>query len=50
MTWLGNTYCYHKGRPVVSGHRIIFQVCYGLMEIETMVPGTNIPRIREAWG
>lgn len=50
MTFLANTYCYHRGKPVEEGHRIIFQVCYGLMEIETMLPGTMIPRIRAAWG
>ena len=50
MTFLENTYCFHRGKPVEEGHRIIFQVCYGLMEIETMLSGTMIPSIRAAWG
>lgn len=27
--WLGNTYAYHRGKPPVSGERVVYQVCYG---------------------
>lgn len=49
-TFLENTYCFHKGKPVVSGERIVFQVLYGLMDLENQFPGSSIPAIRKAWG
>lgn len=48
--FLENTYGFHKGKPVVSGERVLFQVCYGLMDLENMFPGSKIPAIRKAWG
>lgn len=48
--FMENTYCFHRGLPVRKGHRMVFQVCYGLMDLEKMMPGTKIPKIRAAWG
>jgi len=50
LCWLENTYGLHRGTPVRSGERIVFQVLYGLMDLENMMFGTKIPAIRKAWG
>lgn len=48
--FLVNTYGFHRGKPVTAGERILFQVCYGLMEVEKFTGGTKIPKIRAKWG
>ncbi len=48
--FLENTYGFHRGTPVRGASRTVFQVCYGLMDLEKMVAGSKIPKIRTAWG
>lgn len=49
MMFMANTFAFHRGKIPTKGHRIVFQVMYGLMDLEKMVQGTNIPAIRKAW-
>lgn len=49
-TFLANTFAFHRGKPVVTGSRLLFQVMYGLMDLEKGVQGSNIPKIRAMWG
>ena len=49
--WMANTYAFHRGTPVFrkGARRVVFQVMYGLMDLEAdLGPGTNIPKIRAA--
>lgn len=48
--WIENTYGFHRGKPATAGTRVVFQVCYGLMEVERFMGGTKIPNIRAKWG
>lgn len=49
-TFMANTYCFHRGKVPTRNARVVFQVCYGLMALETMMTGSKIPLIRAAWG
>lgn len=48
--FLANTYCFHKGKVPTAGRRVLFQVMYGLMDLENQMTGSKIPAIRKAWG
>ncbi len=48
--FIANTYCLHRGKVPTRNPRLLFQVCYGLMDQEKFSAGTKIPKIRAAWG
>lgn len=45
--WMENTYGFHRGTPVRSGERIVFQVLYGLTEFKGSTSKTDT--IQEVW-
>lgn len=50
LMFVANTYAFHRGRVPTKGPRLLFQVCYGLMDLASMMPGCKIPKIKAAWG